>query len=166
MIVLHQYHQQRPSHKSINVITKDPHCSGTFSTCADDICCPFAFACLIIAHQTFTLFDLYRDSSSPLTPLKSLDTPNLYGYNRSVNNSESSTNSSGNSPDINSVTAENLNLIDLIVSQLNFALYCLIHTFSRHSNWFFLTNHNNFFLVRSELFREQCKRSRADPIEE
>lgn len=52
-----------------------------------------------------------------MTPMKSLDSPNLYGYNRSVNNSESSTNSSGNSPDINSVTAENLNLIDLIVSR-------------------------------------------------
>lgn len=58
---------------------------------------------------------LYRDSSGLLTPMKPLETSShLYG--RSANNSESSNTSSGNSPDINNTTPENLNLIDLIVS--------------------------------------------------
>ncbi|XP_055322004.1 cytoplasmic polyadenylation element-binding protein [Sitodiplosis mosellana] len=57
---------------------------------------------------------LFRDTSSPITPLKPLDSPLLYGNYKSANNSESnSSNSSGNSPNITS-NSENLNLIDLI----------------------------------------------------
>lgn len=67
---------------------------------------------------------IYRDTSSPITPLKSLDSPLLYGY-KSANNSEScSSNSSGNSPN-NTSNTENLNLIDLIVSSYGEKTVCV-----------------------------------------
>lgn len=70
---------------------------------------------VIIWIWCICVYIIHRDTSSPITPLKSLDSPLLYGY-KSANNSESSSsNSSGNSPN-NTSNSENLNLIDLIVS--------------------------------------------------
>lgn len=72
--------------------------------------------CVYINVLTFNVYVfVHRDTSSPITPLKPLDSPLLYGY-KSANHSESnSSNSSGNSPN-NTSNSENLNLIDLIVS--------------------------------------------------
>lgn len=73
---------------------------------------------LFVCFFSFSFIEIqsiHRDTSSPITPLKSLESPLLYGY-KSANNSEScSSNSSGNSPN-NTSNTENLNLIDLIVS--------------------------------------------------
>lgn len=75
----------------------------------------FFFEKIIFPYISIEIQSIYRDTSSPITPLKSLDSPLLYGY-KSANNSEScSSNSSGNSPN-NTSNTENLNLIDLIVS--------------------------------------------------
>jgi len=56
---------------------------------------------------------LFRDTSSPVTPPKPLDTPPFCGYNKSVNQPDITNNSSGSLPSTNP-NAENLNLIDLI----------------------------------------------------
>lgn len=63
-------------------------------------------------------FSLFRDTSSPITPMKSMDSPLLYGYNKSVNNNNHSmdNSSNGNSPN----DTENFKLLDLIVSSRRF----------------------------------------------
>lgn len=114
MNVLHQCHRQH-HHPRNNTLatTVDRLCSGEnelqISQSKSQIEQHSQLDCFI-----FILL-WYRDTSSPITPLKSLDSPLLYGY-KSANNSESSnSNSSGNSPN-NTSNTENLNLIDLIVS--------------------------------------------------
>lgn len=86
--------------------------------------CFFLFEKIIFPYIPIEIQSIYRDTSSPITPLKSLDSPLLYGY-KSANNSEScSSNSSGNSPN-NTSNTENLNLIDLIVSSYGKKTVCV-----------------------------------------
>lgn len=105
----------RALHKDVH-LTSICYFSLSFLHCLFDI--DIRLYIFFFISLTHTHTHTHRDTSSPIAPLKPLDSQLIYGY-KSANNSENSSsnsNSSGNSPN-NTSNVENLNLIDLIVSK-------------------------------------------------